>query len=490
MSIGDSVTRYVSYDEHDTETHLAYEGVFASELAKLFFYTGSVRDIAPREGHPAKPDASAGPEITIENMGLGGRVSAHALARVTTDAFDNGVGILTLSYGINDAFAQEGLTDFLRPFREATEIAKAKGSDVFFIGPSTILNPAAHLEDMARTRHYSSALESLAAELGVFFFDFASITTRGPGIAPDTPDEKAIEAYNGHLAKAYHTHKDGIVDLLHPSATAHRLAGEALYKELLVPGQPRYRAGGIVTLDGKGGCRLEFKVKNLTDLPVEGRVFTPSFLSFKAAQTSIPFSFKAGKGQTLIANYATADGSDIYALDGSEPFLRVPLLIGDEVETLSYVVAGEIHPFAPIWQLGDIDGLTTETPIEFKLHGAAGAEVEGEFTASWGGASESGRFSTAAPAPFKLPLPASRSVRFKSPLTLALKPSSGGTYRFRRGLEVSRNLGLEQAVPMARVDRYDQEGGGRRRRGRHLPRRRDAGLLDPGVRDRLADPET
>ena len=460
VAIGDSVTRYISHDDHENNTHFAYEGVFASELAKLFFYTGSVRDIAPREGQPAKRDESAGPEITIENMGLGGRVSAHALARVTTDAFDNGLGILAISYGINDAYAGEGLIDYLRPFEECGEIARAKGNDVFFVGPSTILGAGTDLSEMARTRHYSSALEDLAAKLGIFYFDYGAVTTTAPGIDPEVSDDDAITAYNKYLTDTYHTHSDGIIDHLHPSEGAHRIAGTALYKALLAPQPSRYRVGGFATLDGKGGIQLEFKVKNLTDKAVQGRVFTPSFLSFKADQTSLAYKLNPGKGQSLIARYHTADGSSIYALDGSEPLLRVPLLVADEEQCRSYVVAAELHPFAPVWKLSDIDDLTDRVPADFTVYGAAGKTLAGKFKIDWGGRTAEGSFTAASPSKFSLPLPSSRAIRSNDRLIVDLSASDGTKLQFRRGLEVSRNLGLEQAVAMARTADYNRGGGG------------------------------
>ncbi len=209
VSLGDSVTRYISHDEHEGDTHLAYEGIFASELAKLFFYTGGVRDIKPAMGQPAKSDTSAGPEITLQNMGLGGRISMHSLARTTTDAFVERPSIMTIGYGINDAYNRIALKDYLRAYEESAALAPTNGCDVIFLGPSTMLGLDADLKPLASTLHYSSALQDLAARLGILYYDLATITTSGPGLDPAASDTEAITAYNAGLAKRYHTHSTG-----------------------------------------------------------------------------------------------------------------------------------------------------------------------------------------------------------------------------------------------------------------------------------------
>jgi hypothetical protein len=73
VAIGDSVTRNLRYDERAEDSHLAYHGFFTAELAREFFYTGGVRDVYPKKGNPAKLNASRGPEITLENLGMNGR---------------------------------------------------------------------------------------------------------------------------------------------------------------------------------------------------------------------------------------------------------------------------------------------------------------------------------------------------------------------------------------------------------------------------------
>jgi hypothetical protein len=462
VALGDSVTRFISHDEHDGDTHLAYEGVFAKELAKLFFYTGGVRDIKPAKGQPAKPDESAGPEITVENMGLGGRVSMHALARTTTDGFANRPSIMTIEYGINDSYGAIPLHEYLQAYEDSAALAPANGCDVIFLGPSTILGRGSELHSLARTLYYSSALRDLAAKLGVFYFDLATVTTMGSSVDPKASDEEVIAAYNAELAKEYHTHSTGEIDTLHPSPQGQRAMGLAVYEALLKEPVPKYRIGGFATLDGKGGFDLEFKVKNLSEDDVDGRVILPPFRGFKPTQSAVPFQLRAGKGQVLNANYKSEGGGTNYKIESSEPVLRVPLIIADEERCVATTVVTAIGPVAPVWRAGAFDELRDAVKGEFAVATPAGTDpASGAYSISWLGETNRGNYKTGSPVRFSFPLPGAATWRAKGALVLELQ-SGEQKYRFERGLEVSRNIGLSQAVPMAREDQYKEGGGASR----------------------------
>ncbi len=461
IAIGDSVTRFVDYTGHEADTHRSYEGVFAAELAKLFFYTGSVRDLRPEEGQPSKVVPAEGPEVTIENMGLGGRVSLHAFARITTDAFVNKPSIMTISYGINDAFSGLDIGSYLRAFRSAAEAAKANDCDPIFVAPSTVLGEElSDLTAFARTRPYAAALAELADEMGVLFVDFGAITASGPPLDEALGDAEAIAEYNRQRTTSYHTHdtEDGgeVVDPLHPSEDAQRELGRFLYHTLLEAPATRYRVGGFSVLDGAGGVELRFKVKNLTDADQSGRLLLAPIAGLAPAETSLPFDLRAGKGAEFVAHYKSARSTASYHFDSSEPYLRFPMLVADRGGTFPLTVSAAVTPVIPVWEFGSRDGMKTSLGGEFVVVAAgvpgAPAVGAGGYQARWCGRETSGEFRAGTPTGFSFPLPGDGADRQRGELEVDLIVG-GKPFRFSRGMEASRNFGIGEELNLLQIDR-------------------------------------
>jgi len=139
--------------------------------------------------------------------------------------------------------------------------------------------------------------------------------------------------------------------------------------------------------------------------------------------------------------------------------LRVPLLIMDRKQSVTTTVVAAIGPVAPVWETGARDELRDAAKGVFTVVVPARAEAaDGAFTITWLGETNQGIYHSGTPTRFSLPLPSSATWRAKGSLQLDLK-SGGKTFKFVRGLEVSRNIGLGQAVPMARAVQYRKGGG-------------------------------
>ena len=458
----------MSYDENRENSHYAFHGVFAAKLADEFFYTGGVRDISPTRGHEAKMEPVLGPELTLENVGMNGRLSLHALSRITADGLVNQPDLVLINFGVNDALASIGLATYVEALERSVKLVKSTGADVILLGPTTILRHRdlrdgalgdGTLAELAQTRPYSGAMEELAARLGVFYFDLGSVTTSTPGTTPGSSPEQALASIAGAGEKMYFEHGAEKADGLHPNPAAHQMLGRAIFKALRDGSEePPYRLGGVLNLDGAGKATLEFKMKNLRDAPASGQLLLMPVAGMLPQSTAVPFDLAAGKGKVFRVSYQSVAGGT-YDFPADAPRVFVPMLVSDARRSYSPVFAAALTPVGVVWDTGaeDLSRSTFEVKCEVVAGGAAPAS--GSYEARWNGQTTRGGFKLQ-PAgrqtlalKFALPVTGAQfSVRDR--LVLSLTLDGGKAMSFVRDLEASRNLGLGESVDMMHPDKY------------------------------------
>ncbi len=266
------MTRYLSYDENLENSHYSYHGVFAAKLADEFFYTGGVRDILPTRKNQPKLEPLLGPELTLENLGMNGRLSLHALSRITADGLVNRPDLVLINFGINDAMLGVGLATYLEAIETSVRYIRATGADVILLGPTDMIREDT-LAELALPRAYSAALRELAERLGVFYFDLGSTTMLAPGTPPELSPEQALSSITATYREEYYDHDSGDNDGLHPNPEGHELMGSGIFKALRdgTDAEP-YRIGGYFTIAPDGSAVLDFKLKNLQDVPAQGQL--------------------------------------------------------------------------------------------------------------------------------------------------------------------------------------------------------------------------
>ncbi len=354
VALGDSVTRYISFDENCENSHYAFHGVFAAKLADEFFYTGGVRDIRPTKGHKAKLEETLGPELTLENIGMDGRLSLHALSRITTDALVNQPDLVIINFGINDALWRIGLATYVEALERSVHYVKSTGADVILIGPSHMM-PNAAVAELAQTRPYSGAMEELAARLGVFYFDLSDVTMRAAGIRPGQTAEQALASVVASFRETSFDHGSDKFDGLHPSQKAHRVMGVAAFEGLRDGKKPDpYRVKGFLTLGGAGKAVLEFKVKNLEEVATSGQLLLMPIAGMQPEKKSLPFELGAGKGQVFKVNYQSRAGG-VFDLPADAPRVFVPMILADTRRSYSPLFAAAVMPFGVVWNSGAMD---------------------------------------------------------------------------------------------------------------------------------------
>ncbi|MGI9241434.1 MAG: GDSL-type esterase/lipase family protein, partial [Verrucomicrobiales bacterium] len=457
--LGDSVTRYMSYDENRENSHYAYHGIFAARLADEFFYTGGVRDIQPTMDNKAKLEPLLGPELTLENLGMNGRLSMHALSRITTDGLVNRPDLVLINFGINDAMISIRIPDYLEAIETAARYIRSTGADVILLGPSHMVREKT-IGEISLTRAYSAALRELSERLGVFFFDLGSVTMAVGGTPAGLPPAQALSSIAEAYEATHFDHPTNESDGLHPNPSTHRAIGAAMFKSLRdgPPAEP-YRLGGYFSLESDGAAILEFKLKNLQEVPVKGQLLLMPAGGMVPDSGPQVFDLAAGKAKVFRVRYRVRSGNG-FDLPSDAPRVFVPMILTDAERTYSPVISAPVTPLGVMWDTGSVDLAGDE--IEVKCRIAASSitqeKIAGSYEASWSGQSSNGEFSVAPGAPqvlvlkFKVPEAAGKfSVRDQLVLTLK---AGGKSLRFVRRMEASRNLGLGEPVDMVNPGRY------------------------------------
>lgn len=461
VAIGDSVTRNLTYNEHLEDSHYAYHGVFAAELAREFFYTGGVRDVQPTKKNPAKQSLSKGPEMTLENLGMNGRLSINALGRLSTDAFVYNTDLVVINFGINDALRRLSLDTYMRSLQESIDIIRKQGRDVILCGPSIIRMPDS-LDGVGSSITYAGAMKTVADRNAVLFVDFNDVTASAPGIPLKMSDADAknliLEAHKQNF-----NHGADIDDLLHPAFEGHQKMGLLIHKTLMGHADPpSYRLGGVFTIDRDGAGVLEFKLKNLTESQRRGRLFLPMTIhGLTPESATMHFDIKPEKGQVFQVRYSMSSSGSEQApalrFDGNEVIERFPILICDEEATVPGLVEAAVFPVTAVWNLGSSDGNKGNFTVEATLENSSSEASSGSYEAQWNGQRVAGTFQLPAggkqAVSFPFDLPRTDQVRVFDKLRLMIKTGST-SYVLDRDVEVTKNTAIGDEVPLLRADRY------------------------------------
>ncbi|HSJ01833.1 MAG: SGNH/GDSL hydrolase family protein, partial [Verrucomicrobium sp.] len=250
-------------------------------------------------------------------------------------------------------------------------------------------------------------------------------------------------------------------DWLHPDTVTQRLLGKRVFSELLHGPKvvPWNLAAGTATLDGSGKCALSFRVENPT---AEEQTFTvlplvPSGLRPLDAPSRV--TLKAGKKAMINISYervAEAEGgtgnrSDL--LPSQETFLRLPIFITGGNLARIEVVRATVTPVAILWNTGAIFNQENIAELQGRMVNTSSQALEGKWEAKWFGQAWGGNVSipvkgeTLVKMPLRLPTGATAPGRQKG--TLNMSVSVGGqVIKFAREIELVRNIGLKEVVPL------------------------------------------
>lgn len=454
VALGDSIVDMFGYDEDAGNWLKAYPAQFAAQLAHQFFYTGGVRIIRPNKGQPSKSQPHLGVEITLRNLGRGGKLSTHALQAFSTYGMESKPDLVLVSFGINDATNNLDLGTYARNFQAIVDTVKAAGADIILLGPTLTVDSPPE-EDMALTRYYSETLRDVAAANQVLFVDLGDLA--GLIQVPDELSEPGeifdaiVENY-----RQFFLHPNNTLDYVHPVTSLHEKLGKKIYDELIngptevpwriLPGMAKLSDNGVEAVfevENTGGEEL-----NLVVLPLIPRGWKPLDAS---PQMTLP----AGSKKTVKIGYAKRSLSTehINSLPGHETLLRLPVLISAGGMARIEGARLELQPLNVLWKVETQFNQEGEFVPPNLVVNTSGKRMVGEWRASWLGQTLQGSFEVEADGkkelPLRFPFPKHEDQPFTQEAELNLVVQIGNeSFSFKRITHLTKNVGLKEAIPL------------------------------------------
>ena len=432
----------------------SFVGVFASRLAAQFYYTGGVRVVRPDSKLRSKETMVMGPEILIQPVRTSSIMSAASA--LSTAGFQGQPDVVLVAQGLEDGLAGVSAADVATAFRSLLDTARGKSLEVIVAGP---IPQAEDPEEasLTLTRGPSSVLREACARAEVIFSDlgdFSRLLETPPGAqGADQVFPALMQEYQSLLN---FTPSNGVAT---PMTAMHASMGRILFHDVMqgAPAVAWRISEAKATLEGQGRLALEFQLANtrrealaLTVLPL-----VPAGL--KPKDTNPEINLAPGANQTVKVIYAITDTRDLPLTDGE---MRLPVLvIAGKISRIEDIVV-PLRPFSVSWNERTAFNQETEFSPELEIENSTGASLSATWEADWAGKPQQGKVALDASGSevlkLALPLPADGKAPLRRVLPFKLALTSGNVRQiFDRDIELTRNMGLKEVVPLSAADGQD-----------------------------------
>ena len=456
MVVGDDIANMAGQGAVNGNQLLAWPVLLVNELAQEFYYTGGVRLIRPNPGQPERALEAFGPEITVRVLTDTGGTMAKAMSLLATFASEAPPDLVIVGFGANDALAGTDLMDFAKNLHRVIETIRSRGADLWLAGPM-LLNGDKPETGMAATRALAGIVRDEAAEAGAAFSDLGNVNTI-IHFEPELPEPGKIMESVTQQYQQFFEWEGGVKDNIHPLPLLHsRLATQA-YKDVtggakempwkVVVTAAAFTSGSLCTVSGT--------VENTTQEELKLVLAPLSLPRWSAKEEPFELVLKPGGKKALLLTYQRTPSPRapwFPAFAGHEPFMRLPLLVAAKGATRIEELRAEIQPLAVMWKLDTLFNQEDRFTVDNVVLNTSGADLRGvAWTADWNGQKKSGTVDIAKGASatlglnFDLPK-AAGPRRIAAPLVLILSVN-GVTLQSERGVEINRNIGLKQELPL------------------------------------------
>lgn len=457
VAMGDSIVEMFGYDEDNQNWIKGYPARFAEQLARQFFYTGGVRLIKPAKGKDDKTMPYRGKEITLRNLGRGGKLSIHAMQSLSTYGLETPPDLVLVSFGINDATVGLDLGVYAKAFQDVVATVRASGGEVILLGPTLVVGDPAEI-DLAKTRAYSDTLKEVAEDSGAFFVDLGDLTNLVK-VPKDVPGPEGVFASVVENYRRYFDHTK-TVDWVHPRPALHEKLGRQIYRELiegrtLVPWE--LGKADIKMMDSKT-MEMKVTVKNAGKEKARTVVLPLVTAAWKPTDATAEMELAPGEMKEMLIHYARRVDSGVNPMPSHEPMLRMPLLVNMGELVRIEDVRATLKPVVLLWKVETLFNQEKEYLPANLLTNTSGSAINGVWQAVWMEQEMKGDFKLEAGGQMELPL------RFKLPISHEGRPFNqkselsvlvtidGKVLRFDRAVDLTQNFGLKKAVAMQLSD--------------------------------------
>ncbi len=449
--LGDAILDSTALDDGGDPLLKSFAGVFAKALASQFFYTGGVRVLRPGSELRAKESMMLGPEILLQPVRTSSIVSAaSALATV---GFQGRPDLVLVAHGLEDGVAGTPPADIATALRSLRDTVRESGLEWIVAGP--IPQAAAPEEtSLALPRTATSVMREFCSSEKVLFSDLGDLSRL---IAmPAGPQEAHVlfPAFVQQLRSRFEP--AGAGGLAMPTLATHEALGRILFEDVM-QGSPRVAwrvSDAKASLEGKGVLKIEFQVVNSLTEPLELTVLPLVPHGFRLKDTDAQIKLAGGGRETVKVDYAITNTRFLPLAGGKA---RLPVLIIAGKESRVHDLAADLQPFSVAWNQRMAFNLETEYLPGIEIENSSGKKLSATWEADWAGKRQEGKLEIDAEASetpgLRLALPTGGDTPFRQRLPLKLAVSGNGVRQiFDRHVEITRNFGLRQTVPLAAAD--------------------------------------
>lgn len=430
----------------------SFAGVFAKSLANQFYYTGGVRVLRAGSKLRSKESMVLGPEIQLRPVFTSSIVSAASA--LATAGFQGRPHMVLLAHGLTDGVRGTPLADVHAALRGVRDQARAQGAELIVAGP--ILEVAEPEEtSLALTRGVSSLMRGFCTAEKLLFSDLGDLSRL---VQPAADASQAhlqfpavVQQYESFLSPA----AAGKIAL--PSALMHDVLGRILFEDVMhgAPVMPWRLGTPAASLQGQGKMTLEFEISNtLTDeLRLTMLPLVPPGFRLKDAN-HVELRLPPNGATTAVVDYALTDTQHLPLKDGR---VRLPVLfIAGKTARIEELVA-PLQPFSAGWNVRTAFNVEKEFNPEAEIENSSGKALSAAWEATWAGKKQDGKASLDASGAellkLTLPMPLDEKAPFRQRQPLNFAVSAGNTRQiFDRYVELVRNFGLKEAVPLTAAD--------------------------------------
>lgn len=389
-----------------------------------------------------------GPEILVQPVRTSSIVSAaSALATV---GFQGRPDVVIVAHGLEDGVAGTSAADIATALRSLRDTVRGHSLEMIVAGPiSQAADPAE--ESLAVTRTASSVMREFGESEGVVFSDLGDLSRL---VLPPSGTHAAHLLFPA-LVLQYQSRLNSASDggIATPSASMHEAMGRILFQDVM-QGRPELSWSlddAQVKLEGQGKLSLAFQIANngnealaLTVLPL-----VPAGLKLKDAKPDIQLA--AGAKETVTVSYAITDTRFLPLTDGKA---RLPVLVIAGKDSRIHDLTAPLRPFSVAWNVRTAFNQDKDFLPDLEIENTSGQALAAAWELNWAGKPQSGKTSLDANGSetlsARLALPADEKAPFRQRLPLQLALEGSGTKQiFDRYVEITRNFGLKETVPLS-----------------------------------------
>lgn len=429
----------------------SFAGVFAKKLAAQFYYTGGVRVIRPGARLRDKESKVMGPEILIQPVQTSSIVSAASA--LSTVGFQGQPDVVLVAQGLEDGLAGVSTADVAVAFRSLLDTARGKRLEVIVAGP---IPQAADPEEasLALTRGPSSVLREASARANVIFSDLGDLSR----LLQTPPGAKGADQIFPALMQEYQSLLNLLPSqgVMTPTTGMHAEMGRILFQDVMqgAPGVPWRISAAKAALAGQGQLVLEFELANTRREPLNMTLLPLVPGGLKPKDTNPEIQLAAGAKQTVKLTYAITDTRYLPLTDGE---MRLPVLVIAGKQSRIEDIVVPLRPFSITWNARAAFNQEAEFSPEIEIENSTGSSLSASWESNWGGKSQEGKIALEADGSevlkLALPLPTDGRLPLRRVLPLKLALNSNGVRQiFDRDIEITRNMGLKESVPLTAAD--------------------------------------